>query len=122
MLGRGGNRPIALHDPSGHAEMLAMRQAAEVIGNYRLNGCTLYVTLEPCPMCAGAMVHARLARVVFGADDPKGGGLTSKYRIGNDGLLNHSLDIEGGLLADESSRLLKDFFRERRINSAANDK
>jgi len=114
ILGRSGNRPIELQDPSGHAEMLAMRQAAMALGNYRLNDCTIYVTLEPCPMCAGAMVHARLARVVFAADDPKGGGIISRYRIGSDGLLNHSLTVEGGLLAEESSRLLRDFFRTRR--------
>jgi tRNA(adenine34) deaminase len=120
ILGRSGNRPIELHDPSGHAEMLAMRQAASALGNYRLTGCTIFVTLEPCPMCAGAMVHARLARVVFAADDPKGGGMISQYRIGSDGLLNHSLIVEGGLLAEESSRLLRDFFRERR--NSGNDK
>ncbi len=114
ILGRSGNRPIELHDPSGHAEMLAMRQAAGALGNYRLTGCTVFVTLEPCPMCAGAMVHARLARVVFAADDPKGGGLVSRYRIGSDGLLNHALVVEGGLLAEESSRLLREFFKARR--------
>lgn len=122
VLGGSGNRPIELHDPSGHAEMLAMRQAAAVLGNYRLTGCTLYVTLEPCPMCAGAMVHARLRRVVFGADDPKGGGLVSRYRIGADGLLNHSLLVEGGVLAAEATALLRDFFREkRRKNNGGND-
>ncbi|MEN8134488.1 MAG: tRNA adenosine(34) deaminase TadA [Thermodesulfobacteriota bacterium] len=114
ILGRSGNRPIELHDPSAHAEMLAMRQAAETLGNYRLTGCTLYVTLEPCPMCAGAMVNGRLARVVFGAEDPKGGGMVSRYRIGSDGFLNHTLEFEGGLLAKESAKLLRDFFRERR--------
>jgi len=114
VLAGSGNRPIELHDPSGHAEMLAMRQAAAVLNNYRLAGCTIYVTLEPCPMCAGAMVHARLARVVFGADDPKGGGLVSRYRIGSDGLLNHSLLIDGGVLAAEATALLRDFFREKR--------
>ena len=114
VLGRSGNRPIELHDPSAHAEMLALRQAATALNNYRLSGCTIYVTLEPCPMCAGAMVHARLGRVVFGAEDPKGGGLVSRYRIGTDGLLNHTLEFEGGLLAEEAAKLLKDFFRERR--------
>lgn len=117
VLGRSGNRPIELNDPAAHAEMLAMRQAAEALGNYRLTGCTLYVTLEPCPMCAGAMVHARVGRVVFGAEDPKGGGLVSRYRIGSDGLLNHSLQVEAGVLAEESSQLLKGFFRERRNSS-----
>ena len=114
VLGRSGNRPIELHDPSGHAEMLAMRQASSQLGNYRLTDCTIYVTLEPCPMCAGAMVHARLARVVFAADDPKGGAMGSRYRIGSDGLLNHALVVEGGLLAEESSQLLREFFQARR--------
>ncbi len=118
ILGRSGNRPIELHDPSAHAEMLAMRQAATALNNYRLTGCTVYVTLEPCPMCAGAMVNARLARVVFGAEDPKGGGMVSRYRIGTDGLLNHTLAFEGGLLAEESAKLLRDFFRERRNGGA----
>jgi tRNA(adenine34) deaminase len=117
VLGRSGNRPIELHDPSAHAEMLAMRQAAAALNNYRLTGCTIYVTLEPCPMCAGAMVHARLARVVFGAEDPKGGGIVSRYRVGTDGLLNHTLEVQGGLLAEESAKLLRDFFRERRNES-----
>ena len=114
VLGRSGNRPIELNDPAGHAEMLAMRQAAETLGNYRLTGCTVYVTLEPCPMCAGAMVHARIERVVYGAEDPKGGGLVSRYRIGSDGLLNHSLEVKGGVLAAESAGLMRDFFRARR--------
>jgi tRNA(adenine34) deaminase len=114
VVGRSGNLPIELKDPSGHAEMLAMRQAAAALGNYRLTGCTVYVTLEPCPMCAGAMVHARIGRVVYGADDPKGGGLVSRYRIGSDGLLNHNLQIDGGVLAGEAKALLQNFFRERR--------
>ncbi|MEN8142781.1 MAG: tRNA adenosine(34) deaminase TadA [Thermodesulfobacteriota bacterium] len=119
VLGRSGNRPIELNDPAGHAEMLAMRQAAAALDNYRLTGCTIYVTLEPCPMCAGAMVHARIERVVYGAEDSKGGGLVSKYRIGSDGLLNHSLQVEGGVLADEAAGLLKGFFRERRDRSSS---
>jgi tRNA(adenine34) deaminase len=114
VVGRSGNRPIELHDPSAHAELLALRQAAATLHNYRLAGCTIYVTLEPCPMCAGAMVHARLARVVFAAEDPKGGGLVSRYRIGNDGLSNHVLELAGGLFAEEAAGLLRDFFRERR--------
>lgn len=114
VLGCSGNLPIEQRDPSAHAEMVALRQAAAVLNNYRLTGCTIYVTLEPCPMCAGAMVHARLARVVFGAEDPKGGGMVSRYRIGSDGLLNHTLAVDGGLLAGEAAALLRDFFRERR--------
>ena len=114
VIGKSGNWPIKHQDPSAHAEMLALRQAATVLGNYRLTGCTIYVTLEPCPMCAGAMVHARLARVVFGAEDPKGGGMVSRYQIGSDGLLNHRINVEGGLCAEESAALLKNFFKERR--------
>jgi tRNA(adenine34) deaminase len=121
VIGRSGNRPIEINDPSGHAEMLAMRQAASELNNYRLTGCTVFVTLEPCPMCAGAMVHARLSRVVFGADDPKGGALVSRYRIGNDGLLNHNLSVEGGVLAEEASCLLRDFFKARRKGGEAVD-
>ena len=120
VVGRSGNRPIELHDPSGHAEMLALRQAAAALNNYRLTGSTIYVTLEPCPMCAGAMVHARLSRVVFGAEDPRGGGMISRYRIGNDGLLNHTLKLEGGLFAEEAASLLHDFFRERRNGNGEN--
>lgn len=115
VLGRSGNRPIELHDPTAHAEILALRQAAATVGNYRLAGCTLYVTLEPCPMCAGAIVHARLKRVVFGAEDPKGGGMISRYRIGSDGLLNHLVEIEKGVCAEAASELLRDFFRQRRV-------
>ena len=114
VVGRSGNRPIELHDPSAHAELLALRQAAATLRNYRLAGCTIYVTLEPCPMCAGAMVLARLARVVFGAEDPKGGGMVSRYRIGSDGRANHVLTLVGGLLAEEAAGLLRNFFRERR--------
>lgn len=120
VLGRSGNRPLELQDPSGHAEMLAVRQAAAALHNYRLIDCTLYVTLEPCPMCAGVMVHARLGRVVFGAEDPKGGGMISRYRIGSDGRLNHSLVIEGGLFAEEAAGLLRDFFRQRRHGNGEN--
>lgn len=119
VVGRSGNRPIELHDPTGHAEILAMRQAAAALNNYRLTGATIYVTLEPCPMCAGAMVHARLARVVFGADDPRGGGMNSCYRIGSDGQLNHTLQVTGGLFAAEAAGLLRDFFRSRRSGGGA---
>ncbi|MFH2122596.1 MAG: tRNA adenosine(34) deaminase TadA [Pseudomonadota bacterium] len=114
LLAAAANRPIAGNDPTAHAEILAIRAAAEKIGNYRLLDTTLYVTLEPCIMCMGAILHARIQRLVFGALDPKTGAAQSRYTIGGDGLLNHCLDIEGGLLGDESSRLLKDFFKERR--------
>lgn len=114
ILARAGNRTIALADPAGHAEILALREAAQVLGNYRLSGCTIYATLEPCVMCAGAMVHARIARLVYGAIDPKAGGVESLFRIGVDERLNHRFAVTGGVLAEAASTLLKDFFRERR--------
>jgi tRNA(adenine34) deaminase len=114
VLSEAGNNCIAAADPAGHAEMRAVRQAAARLNNYRLPGTTLYVTLEPCPMCAALLVHARIARVVFGAFDPKGGAIVSKYRIGSDGLLNHTLTITGGVMADQCGQLLREFFRARR--------
>lgn len=114
VLGRSGNRTIELADPAGHAEILALREAGRALGNYRLTGCTIYATLEPCVMCAGAMVHARVARLVYGAIDPKAGGVESLYRVGGDGLLNHCFALTGGVLAEESGAVLKKFFRERR--------
>lgn len=114
LVAEAGNNCIAASDPSGHAEMLAVRRAAMVLGNYRLPGTTLYVTLEPCPMCAALLVHARISRLVFGATDPKSGAVVSQYRIGNDGLLNHAFTVTGGVLADECSQLLRVFFRSRR--------
>ncbi len=114
VLAEAGNNCIAAADPAGHAEMRAVRQAAARLNNYRLPGTTLYVTLEPCPMCAALLVHARIARVVFGAFDPKGGAIVSKYRIGSDGLLNHTLTITGGVMAEECGQLLREFFRARR--------
>jgi len=114
ILAEAGNNCIAAADPSGHAEMRALRLAAQVAGNYRLPGVTVYVTLEPCPMCASLLVHARVGRLVFGAIDPKGGAIVSKYRIGSDGLLNHEFTVTGGVCAEECSRLLQDFFRSRR--------
>ena len=118
LLAGAGNRTIENNDPLGHAEILVMREGARILRNYRLTGCTIYVTLEPCVMCAGAMVHARLARVVHGAGDPKGGGLSSLYRIGTDGLLNHTFQVTGGILAGEAAELLREFFRERRAGRA----
>lgn len=114
VLGCSGNRTIELADPAGHAEILAMREAGRVLGNYRLTGCTVYATLEPCVMCAGAMVHARVGRLVFGAIDPKAGGVESLYQVGVDGLLNHRFAVTDGVLAEESGAVLKRFFRERR--------
>ncbi|MBU0673767.1 MAG: tRNA adenosine(34) deaminase TadA [Proteobacteria bacterium] len=114
VISRAGNRSVTLNDPSGHAEMLALRQAGEATGNYRLTDCSVFVTLEPCVMCAGAMIHARIKRLVYGATDPKTGGVDSCYRVGSDGLLNHDFEITSGVMADESSRMLQAFFKERR--------
>jgi len=114
IIGRGWNRNIGLHDPSAHAEIMAMREAGDVLGNHRLTGCTLYVTLEPCMMCAGAMIHARLERIVFAASDPKTGAAGGKFDLLKDTAHNHAPLVEGGCLADECSVLLRDFFRQRR--------
>ncbi len=111
---RTGNNLIRAGDPVGHAEIRALRKGAGQLGNYRLPGTTLYVTLEPCPMCAAAMVHARIERLVFGATDPKGGGVVSQYRIGRDGRLNHGYAVTEGVLADKCSLILKEFFQKRR--------
>jgi len=108
------NAPIGLNDPTAHAEILALRAAGTRIGNYRLTGAALYVTLEPCPMCAAAMVHARVARLVYGAPDPKSGAAGSIMNIAQDARLNHRLDVAGGVLAGESAALLRAFFSERR--------
>jgi tRNA(adenine34) deaminase len=113
-IGAAANSPISSHDPTGHAEILALRRAATALENYRLPATTLYVTLEPCIMCMGAIIHARVQRIVFGAHDPKTGAAGSRYSIGNDGLLNHQLEITGGVCETECSALLKDFFRARR--------
>ncbi len=114
IIGRGHNRPISTNDPTAHAEILALRKAARRTKNYRLTGCDLYVTIEPCPMCAGAMVHARIARLFYGAPDPRGGGVASLYSIGADGKLNHTFRARGGILEEESRELLRAFFRKRR--------
>ncbi|MCL2791374.1 MAG: tRNA adenosine(34) deaminase TadA [Desulfobulbus sp.] len=114
ILAEASNNCIAAIDPSGHAEMRALRQAAQVVGNYRLPGVTVYVTLEPCPMCASLLVCARIDRLVFGASDPKGGGVVSRYRIGSDGLLNHRFSVTAGVRAEECGQLLQEFFRNRR--------
>ena len=114
VIAGGQNRVMRDCDPTAHAEIVAMRAAAQALGNYRLNGCTLYVTLEPCAMCAGAMIHARLDRLVFAAADPKAGAAGSVISVVNHPRLNHQMQVEQGILADESSELLKSFFRERR--------
>ncbi len=108
------NAPISSHDASAHAEMRVIRDACKAIGNYRLNGSTLYVTLEPCAMCAGAIVHARIARVVFAASDPKTGAVTSLYHLLSDQRLNHQPEVTGGVMADSAAALLKSFFQQRR--------
>lgn len=114
VLGEGFNRPISSHDPTAHAEVVALRAAAEKLGNYRLEGATLYVTLEPCTMCVGALVHARVARVVYAASEPKAGSLVSARRQLESGYYNHVFAHEGGLCADEAGAMLSDFFRRRR--------
>lgn len=114
ILAEKGNDCIHASDPVGHAEIRVLREAGKKIQNYRILGSTLYVTLEPCAMCATALVHARVSRLVFGATDPKAGAIISKYQIGTDSLLNHRFDVCGGILAEECSRLLREFFRQRR--------
>lgn len=117
IVGRGGNAPIAGTDPTAHAEILALRSAAEALGNYRLPDCSLYVTLEPCVMCAGAIMHARIGRLVFGAADPKTGACGSVVDLFADRRLNHHTEVRGGVRADEAARLLTEFFAARRRRS-----
>jgi tRNA(adenine34) deaminase len=114
IVGRGANSPIARHDPTAHAEILALRQAAERTANYRINDATLYCTLEPCVMCAGALVAARVKRLVFGARDLRFGGVRSKFRIADSDLLNHTVLVEEGVLAGDCVELLREFFEARR--------
>jgi tRNA(adenine34) deaminase len=114
IVARGQNRVLRDVDPTAHAEIVAMRAAAKVLGNYRLNGCTIYVTLEPCAMCAGAMVHARIDRLVFAAADPKAGACGSVLEVLNHQQLNHQMLVEQGIAAEEAGELLRGFFRERR--------
>jgi tRNA(adenine34) deaminase len=114
VIGRGRNRPVALSDPTAHAEILAIREGGRRVGNYRLSGCTLYVTLEPCIMCAGAILQARVGRLVFGAEDPKAGAACSLYSVLGDSRLNHRVEVISGVLKDECREVLQGFFRERR--------
>lgn len=118
LLAEGWNRNIGEHDPTAHAEIVAMRRAGQALGNHRLVGCTLYVTLEPCAMCAMAMVHARLARVVYGANDPKTGAAGSVFDLLTDSRHNHRLQAEGGLMGEEAGRRLTDYFRRKRARPA----
>ncbi len=114
ILGEGYNRPICSHDPTGHAEVIALREGAAALGNYRLLDTTLYVTLEPCIMCAGAIVHARVKRLVYGAADPKGGAAGSVFDVFASGKVNHRVIVDGGVLAEECGAVLTEFFRARR--------
>lgn len=118
VIGEGWNRPISACDPTAHAEVVTLRAAAARVGNYRLVDSTLYVTLEPCPMCAGAIVHARVARVVFGAVDPRAGAAGTVFDILQSTVLNHRAEVTGGVLAEECGALLREFFRARRLKSA----
>jgi tRNA(adenine34) deaminase len=114
IVGAGHNRPIGLGDPTAHAEILALRTAASILKTYRLTAVTIYVTLEPCVMCVGAMLNARIARVVYGARDDKAGALGSVYDIGRDGMLNHRFEVVGGVMESECAELMREFFRTRR--------
>ena len=114
VIGRGWNRNIDTHDPSAHAEITAMREAGREVGNHRLVNCTMYVTLEPCIMCAGAMIHARLKRVVYGATDPKTGAAGGRFDLLTDPAHNHRVEVQGGCRSETSSRMLKEFFKSRR--------
>jgi tRNA(adenine34) deaminase len=116
VIASGFNRPIGSHDPTAHAEIMALRAAAQILGNYRLPGCELYVTLEPCVMCAGAMMHARLARVIYGAADPKTGACGSVVNLFEQEKLNHHTGLSGGVMAEQCAALLKGFFAERRAS------
>ena len=114
IIGRGANRPLESHDPTAHAEIMALRQAAAALGNDRLTGCELWVTLEPCAMCAGAIAHARIARLYYGADDPKGGAVTHGPRLFDQPTIHHRPEVYGGIAADEAAELLRAFFAARR--------
>jgi len=118
IIGRGYNTPIASHDPTAHAEIRALRDAAKTIGSYRLGGCTLYVTLEPCAMCAGAIMHARISRLVYGAADPKTGACGSVVALFAESRLNHHAEVTGGVLAVEAGSQLSEFFAARRKSDA----
>ena len=114
ILGQGNNRNLRDNDPTAHAEIVALRQAAARAGNHRLPGCAIFVTIEPCAMCAGAMVHARLARLVYGAPDPKAGAVSSVMQVLNHPRLNHKMEVTAGILEEQCAELLQDFFTKRR--------
>ena len=119
VVATGFNQPIGSHDPTAHAEIMALRAAATMLGNYRLPGCEIYVTLEPCAMCVGAILHARISRVVFGAYDPKTGACGSVVNLFEQGKLNHHATVSGGVLAQECGDLLREFFAERRNEASS---
>jgi tRNA(adenine34) deaminase len=121
IVARGQNRVLRDNDPTAHAEIVALRAAADAFENYRLNGCTLYVTLEPCAMCAGAMIHARIDKLIFAADDPKAGACGSVLSVLNHPRLNHQMWAERGILADEAAELLRNFFRARRSSKSESE-
>ena len=114
LVARGWNRNIADHDPTAHAEIVALRAAGEILGNHRLGGCELFVTIEPCAMCVGALIQARIARLVYGADDPKAGAVHSALTVLNHPRLNHQMSVVGGVLAGRCAEVVQAFFRERR--------
>jgi tRNA(adenine34) deaminase len=114
VIAEGFNQPIATSDPTAHAEIVAIRRAAALLGNYRLTDASLYVTIEPCQMCVGAMIHARIARLIYGAQEPKAGAVESAMRAHEHSSLNHRIEVTGGVLAEESRRLMQAFFQERR--------
>jgi tRNA(adenine34) deaminase len=114
VLGRGWNRSLTDHDPTAHAEVVALREAARNLGNYRMADCDLFATIEPCAMCAGALVHARIRRLVYGADDAKAGAVHSVMAVVNHPSLNHKMEVQGGVLAGRSAEILQEFFRRRR--------
>jgi len=120
IIAKAYNQRAQLNDPTAHAEIIALTQAAAFLENWRLHGCTMYVTLEPCAMCAGALVLGRLDRLVYGCEDPKAGACGSLYNIVQDERLNHRLEVSGGVLADECSKLLQDFFKEKRMRAIDN--
>ena len=117
IVGRGWNRNLAESDPTAHAEIVALREAGATVGNHRLGNCDLFVTIEPCAMCAGAIVHARIKRLIYGADDPKAGAVRSVMSVMNHPQLNHKVEVQGGVLAGRSAEVLQEFFRRRRAES-----
>jgi tRNA(adenine34) deaminase len=117
IIAEGYNQPITSCDPTGHAEIIAMRNACAVLGNYRLSGCDLYVTIEPCTMCVGAMIHGRIGRIVFGAPEPRAGALQSQLRLMDENHYNHSIEWQGGVLAEECGEIISSFFRRKRAKS-----